>query len=317
MTRILLSGAALAVALFTSSAQAHVTLEKADATAGTFYKAVLKVGHGCEGSPTTQIKVTVPNGFVAAKPMPKPGWTVETASGPYDRAYAFHGKPVAEGVTAITWSGGSLPDGQYDEFVFVAFLAPEAGARAAPVPVVQTCVKGEHRWVEVAQGGAKLAAPAPVLKIAAAGAAAPAAGTVEAGDLVIDAPWSRATPGGAKVAGGFLRITNTGTTPDRLLGGTFSRSGSVQVHEMAVNNGVMTMRELADGLEIAPGQTVELAPGGYHLMFMDLREPLKEGETVTGTLRFKTAGTVDVSFVVRGIGAKAGAPAPAAGGHQH
>lgn len=320
MTRLAIPGAliaALSAGLGAAPAAAHVTLEKAESTTGAYYKAVLKVGHGCQGSPTTALKVTIPDGLVAAKPMPKAGWTVATETGAYARAYAFHGKDVKEGVTSISWTGGPLPDGQYDEFVFVAYLAPEAGARNVPIPVVQTCEKGEQRWVEVAKaGGEKLAQPAPVLKIAAS-AAASAAAVAKVGDLVIEAPWSRATPGGAKVAGGFLRITNTGTTPDRLMGGTFARSSEVQLHEMAVTNGVMTMRELGSGLEIPPGKTVELAPGGYHMMFMNLNAPLKEGDTVTGTLTFEKAGKVDVTYQVRGIGAKSGEPAPAAGGHQH
>ncbi|MFS8036789.1 DUF1775 domain-containing protein [Xanthobacter sp. AM11] len=318
MSRFLFTGAALAAAVCISPAQAHVTLEKADAQAGAFYKAVLKVGHGCEGSPTTALTVTIPEGLVSVKPMPKPGWTVATQTGPYARAYAFHGREVKDGVTSIAWTGGPLPDAMYDEFVFVAYLPAEAGARAVPLPVVQGCETGEHRWVEVATApGEKLAAPAPVLKVAAA-APAPAGDVVTAGDLRIEGPWSRATPGGAKVAGGFMRITNTGATADRLLGGTFSRSGSVQVHEMAVTNGVMTMRELEKGLEIPPGKSVDLAPGGYHVMFMGLKEPLKEGDKVSGTLRFEKAGTVDVVFTVRGIGAKPGDAAPAASGHhQH
>lgn len=322
MNRHFLSGPALAGALFAfalhaTPATAHVTLEKADAPAGSYYKAVLKVGHGCQGSPTTALTATIPDGLVAAKPMPKPGWTVKTEAGPYDRAYAFHGKEVKEGVRAISWSGGPLPDDFYDEFVFTAYLAPEAGARNVPIPVVQTCEKGEHRWVEVAKAeGEKLASPAPVLKIAAPAASAGAA-QAKVGALVIEAPWTRATPGGAKVAGGFLRITNTGTTPDRLIGGTFARSGEVQVHEMAMTGGVMTMRELSGGLEIPPGKTVELAPGGYHMMFMNLNAPLKEGDTVTGTLVFEKAGKVDVGYQVRGLGAKSGDPAPAMGGHQH
>lgn len=312
-----LAAAVLPVALLATPAAAHVTLEKAEAPVGSYYKAVLKVGHGCQGSPTTALTVTIPDGLVAAKPMPKAGWTVKTQAGPYDRAYAFHGKEVKDGVRSITWSGGALPDDFYDEFVFIAYLAPEAGARPVPIPVVQTCEKGEHRWVEVAKAeGEKLASPAPVLRISAANAATSAA-QVKAGALVIEAPWSRATPGGAKVAGGFLRITNTGTAPERLTGGTFARAGEVQVHEMAMNGGVMTMRQLASGLEIPPGKTVDLAPGGYHLMFMNLGAPLKEGEVVTGTLTFETAGKVDVSYQVRGLGAKAGDPAPAAGGHQH
>jgi hypothetical protein len=124
------------------------------------------------------------------------------------------------------------------------------------------------------------------------------------GALVIEAPWARATPGGAKVAGGFMRITNSGTAPDRLVGGAFSAAARVEVHEMAVADGVMKMRELAAGLEIRPGETVELKPGGYHVMFMDLARQLKAGESVAGTLVFEKAGRIDVVFTVAPIGAR-------------
>ena len=93
---------------------------------------------------------------------------------------------------------------------------------------------------------------------------------VKAGDLVITQVWSRATPGGAKIAGGYLTIENKGAAPDRLVSGSGDFAGKVEIHEMAVNNGVMTMRPLDKGLPIEPGKTVKLAPGGYHLMLMDL-----------------------------------------------
>src|SRR3954452_14723533 len=103
---------------------------------------------------------------------------------------------------------------------------------------------------------------------------------VKAGDLVITQAWSRATPGGAKIAGGYLTIENKGASPDKLLKGTADVSGKIEVHEMAMNNGVMTMRELDKGLAIEPGKTVKLAPGGLHLMLMDLKGPLKQGDKV-------------------------------------
>jgi hypothetical protein len=131
-----------------------------------------------------------------------------------------------------------------------------------------------------------------------------AATTYRLGALVVEAPWTRATPGGAKVAGGFLRITNSGSAPDRLVGGAFAASARVEVHEMAIADGVMKMRELKLGLEIKPGETVELKPGGYHVMFMDLARQLKEGETVAGTLVFEKAGRIDVMFRVAPIGAR-------------
>ena len=125
---------------------------------------------------------------------------------------------------------------------------------------------------------------------------------VKAGDLVITQAWSRATPGGAKVAGGYLTIENRGASADRLLGGSAGVAARVEVHEMATTNGVMTMRPLEQGLTIEPGKTVKLAPGGYHLMMLELKSPLKQGDKLPVTLQFEKAGKVDVDFSVAGIG---------------
>jgi copper(I)-binding protein len=126
---------------------------------------------------------------------------------------------------------------------------------------------------------------------------------VRAGDLVITQAWSRATPGGARVAGGYLTIENKGSAPDRLIGGSADVAAKVEVHEMATKNDVMTMRPLEGGLTIEPGKTVKLAPGGYHLMMFELKSPLKKGDTLPVTLEFEKAGKVTVSFDVQGIGA--------------
>src|SRR6202049_3477508 len=124
--------------------------------------------------------------------------------------------------------------------------------------------------------------------------AAPAlAEEVKAGDLVITQAWSRATPGGAKIGGGYLTIENKGATPDRLIGGSADVAGKVEVHEMATNNGVMTMRPLDKGLLIEPGKTVKLAPGGYHLMLFDLKSPLKQGDKLAVTLECAKGGKAD------------------------
>jgi periplasmic copper chaperone A len=134
---------------------------------------------------------------------------------------------------------------------------------------------------------------------------------VRAGDLVITQAWSRATPGGAKIGGGYLAIENKGSQPDRLVGGSADVADRVQVHEMAVNNGLMTMRPLEKGLVIEPGKTVKLAPGGYHLMLVDLKRPLKQGDKLPITLEFEKAGHVKLSLEVQGMGAQG----PAAEGH--
>ncbi|TMJ02167.1 MAG: copper chaperone PCu(A)C [Alphaproteobacteria bacterium] len=128
----------------------------------------------------------------------------------------------------------------------------------------------------------------------------------QVGPIAIDHPWTRATPKNAPVAGGYLKITNTGTTPDRLVGGSTNVSKRLELHEMKMDGGVMKMREVRDGLELPPGATVELKPGSYHIMMMDLARPLAKGDKVKASLTFEKAGKVDVEFAVEAIG---GSPA--------
>src|ERR1700689_181894 len=134
----------------------------------------------------------------------------------------------------------------------------------------------------------------------------------KAGDLVITQAGSRDRPGGAKIGGGYLTIENKGSAPDRLIGGSADVASKVQVHEMAMKNGVMTMRPLDNGLIIEPGKTVKLAPGGYHLMMFDLKSPFKQGDKVAVTLEFEKAGKVKLSFDVLGVGSQG--PEAASGG---
>ncbi|GGF88006.1 hypothetical protein GCM10007301_54930 [Azorhizobium oxalatiphilum] len=315
----------LAVALFSlvaGSASAHIVLEQKTAQPGSSYKGTLRVTHGCGESATTALRVTIPEGVVGVRPQPKAGWTIALESGPYAKAYPMmHGKPATEGVKTITWSGGNLPNAYYDEFVFVASLSADVAGKALAFPVLQTCENGSADWAEATVEGQPVPShPAPVLKVAAA-SSAPMAGmgsaAVKVGDIQIDLPWMRATPGGAKVAGGYLKLTNTGSAPDKLVSIATDIAGKAEVHEMSMANGVMTMRAVSGGLELAPGKSVELAPGGFHLMMMDLKRPLKEGDKVQATLVFEKAGKVDVTFPVRGIGAGAPAAGGAMGEHQH
>lgn len=136
-----------------------------------------------------------------------------------------------------------------------------------------------------------------------AGSSAHAA-EVKAGDLVISQAWSRATPKGAKLGAGYLTIENKGSTADKLVGATADISGHIEVHEMSMNDGVMKMRPVEGGLTIDPGKTVKLSPNGYHLMIMDLKSPLKQGEKVPVTLEFEKAGKVAVTLDVQGVGAQ-------------
>jgi len=141
--------------------------------------------------------------------------------------------------------------------------------------------------------------------IAATRAQAPAAG------IVVTQAWSRATPGGAKVAGGYLMIENKGQMTDRLLSGSTEVARKVEIHEMALIEGVMTMRPVTEGVVIGAGQTVRLGPGGLHLMLVGLTAPLKQGDLIQLSLKFESAGEILVPFEVRAMGA----PAPVSLNH--
>ena len=144
-----------------------------------------------------------------------------------------------------------------------------------------------------------------VATLCAALAAAPTfAHDYTVGTLKIGHPWARATPKGASVGGGYMSITNTGTAPERLLGGSTDIAKSFELHVMKMEGGVMKMRPVAGGIEIKPGQTVTLDLNGYHIMLVGLKDQLKQGSRFKATLDFEKAGKVDVDFVVEGIGAK-------------
>lgn len=145
----------------------------------------------------------------------------------------------------------------------------------------------------------------------AAGNAAPAH-EFKVGQLVIGHPWTRETPGGAKIAGGYLTVTNTGSESDRLVGASSVAAGRVEIHEMTMDGAVMRMRPLPDGLDIKPGETIRLQPGGYHVMLMDLKQPFKKDEMIKGQLQFQKAGKVNVEFKVEAVGASGPAT-----GHNH
>ncbi|MDF1586844.1 YcnI family copper-binding membrane protein [Marinimicrococcus flavescens] len=160
--------AAVAAALLPAAADAHVGLETPEAPADSTYKAVFQIGHGCEGTPTTTLRVRIPEGMIAVKPMPKPGWELSIARGDYAKPYDYFGQELTSGVTEVTWSGGSLPDDQYDEFVLRGRLAGFEPGAVVYFPVVQECEKGTHRWIEVPEAGQDphdLDEPAPALTI--------------------------------------------------------------------------------------------------------------------------------------------------------
>lgn len=160
----------IAAALVASPAVAHISLEPKQATIGSSYKAVFAVPHGCAGSATTRIRVQIPEGVIAAKPMPKAGWSVEAINGKYAAEYELHGSKLSEGVKEVVWSGGKLPDHQYDEFVVSTFITDGLKPNTTLYfPVVQECEQGLSRWIDIpkedeAHGhGSK--SPAPGVKL--------------------------------------------------------------------------------------------------------------------------------------------------------
>ncbi|SHH80450.1 YcnI family copper-binding membrane protein [Pollutimonas bauzanensis] len=157
--------AAMAAAVLAAApALAHVTLETRQAAVGSYYKAVLRVPHGCAGSPTLKLRVRIPEGVIAVKPQPKAGWGLETIKGDYAQSYTLHGAQSTAGVREIVWSG-KLPDEYFDEFVFQAYLTPTLKAGdTLYFPVVQECEQGVARWIDIpVSGNADM--PAPGLKL--------------------------------------------------------------------------------------------------------------------------------------------------------
>lgn len=134
----------------------------------------------------------------------------------------------------------------------------------------------------------------------------------DVGSIHISQPWARATPKGASTGAAYMTITNRGSAPDRVNCVSSDASAECQIHSMTMENGVMKMRPVEGGLEIKPGQTVTLAPGGFHVMFVKLKHPLQAGQDVKAMLKFDHAGTVDVDYPIAAIGAPA--PGATAGG---
>jgi hypothetical protein len=123
------------------------------------------------------------------------------------------------------------------------------------------------------------------------------------GSLIIQHPWSRATPAGAKIAVGYVVIHNTGSSPERLVSVASGISQRGEIHEMAVDDkGVMTMRPRAEGLEIPAGGQIVLKPGSLHIMFVELKQPAVKGERFPATLTFENAGPIDIEFIVQAMG---------------
>lgn len=338
----LIVATAIATLASTTAVFAHATFANQPAKIGSYVAATLQVPHGCDGKATNEVQIKLPEGFISAKPMPKPGWEIEVITGDYQNSYDNHGKAVKSGPVEIRFKNGELPDNFYDTFVVYGKVAAGDPAVGLAFPTVQLCgADSKVAWDQVAAPGQDphdLDGPAPVLKLVAAegdahgghgahGAPAEQAAAdghgahgahgdhsghgdhmaatnpggfepVTAGDLELTAGFTRAMLPGQPVGGGFITIANKGGADDKLVSATSAQAGEVQLHEMAMEGDVMKMRQLNDGIAIPAGQTVELKPGGLHLMFYKVAEPFKEGASVNVTLTFEKAGAVDVVLPV-------------------
>lgn len=166
------SAAALAAVFFAPLAFSHVTLDTPEAPVQSRYKAVMRVPHGCNGSPTVKIRVRIPEGLVGVKPQPKAGWTLETVKGDYAQPHTMYGTQIGSGVKEVIWSGGPLSDEHYDEFVFVGYLSGDLASGATLYfPTLQECEQGVSRWIDRTSAGSHSTdgdhsdSPAPALRL--------------------------------------------------------------------------------------------------------------------------------------------------------
>ncbi len=315
MNRIHLSLLAAGFSLAgTSAAFSHASFENEKAVSERGFKAILQIPHGCDGKPTTEVQIKLPEGFVFAKPQPKAGWTLEIIKGDYQKTYDNHGEAVKSGPLEIRWKGGELPDEYYDTFVISGRISGFDKETELAFPVTQLCgTDGKVIWDQIPAAGESahdLKNPAPTIKVVPASAdghGAASAETVTLGTLEISGGGVKAMVPGAKVGGGGLVIHNSGANEDRLLSAESPAASRVELHEMSMENDVMKMRKIEGGIALPAGETVAL-DGKQHLMFMDVAKPFAKGDSVKVTLTFEKAGKIDYTLPVGGI---------AGSGHQH
>ncbi|SFM99012.1 copper chaperone PCu(A)C [Variovorax sp. OV329] len=290
--RAILAAASL---LACNGAFAHVTLAEGSAATGSDYVAAFRVGHACkEAKATTGLTVRVPAGFSVQKAEPREGWTLASSSG------------------EISWKANApqnaLPGDEKAQFIVRGKLEAKPG----PLwfKVLQTCDVGSADWAQVPAGDtARPEFPAARLMVLAPGSAAP----VEVSDA-----WVRRAVPGQSGTGAFMKLKSPAAT--RLVGASTPVAGVAEVHEMKMEGDTMKMRALGQGLDLPAGQTVALTPGGFHLMLMDLKQPVAAGATVPITLRFMDAKGVASEQTLQvpvAVSAPGGAAGDSAGEHQH
>lgn len=270
---------------------AHVTLPPGPAVAGSSYEAVFRLGHACQGAhATTALTVRLPHGFTLQDVPAHAGWTTQIDRGA-DATVRWTANDAAQ----------ALSGHQKGEFVLHGRLPAQAGPLY--FKVLQTCDVGSADWAQMpddkAGAGVKLPFPAARLQVVDPGSA-----PVEASGA-----WLRATAPGQSVTGGFMTLA--AGVPLRLVGVSTPAAGMAEVHEMKMDGDIMRMRAIP-ALELPAHQSVELKPGGHHLMLMDLKQPLAAGQNVPLTLTFEDAqgaqSTLRIKVPVMLAPANAGSP---------
>ena len=312
--------AAFALSALPAAAFAHATLLVSEAPADSNYLATLQVPHGCDGKAITEVQIKLPEGFISAKPQPKAGWELEIIKGKYQKSYKLHGKTVSDGALEIRWKNGNLSDDYYDTFTISGKFSGLAAGASVPFVSTQLCGSdAKVAWTDIPAEGQNphdLKYPAPMVTLTAAeghdhhdmSMGSPEFKPLKVGDLTITAAFIKSMTPGQPVGGGYITVVNNGAADDRLVSVTPPAGvDHIEMHEMKMDGDVMRMRKLADGLEVRAGQTVEMKPGGLHMMFMGVRTPFATGDSVKATLVFEKAGSVEVDIPVVDL----------KGGHQH
>ena len=263
MTRSTLRTLAAACAFVSGSAMAHVTLPPGGVTAGSRYDAAFRVGHPCQGSTSTNaVAVQLPEGFTLQSVVPREGWASSTAG------------------RTVTWKAErpdkALPQGERAEFIVRGQVTEKPGTLY--FKVLQSCDRGTADWAQVPAN----AQDKPAFAAARLDVLAPGVAPVEVRDA-----WVRTAVAGQSGTGAFMKIT--APSGSRLVAVTTPDAGLAEVHEMKMDGDVMRMRPLASGLDLPARQTVEMKPGGYHLMLTQLKQPLPVGATVPVVLQFVDA----------------------------
>lgn len=249
---------------------AHVVLTEPVAPPGARYVGQFKVGHGCSGSPTVTLRIEIPAGVSAVSPQDQPGWTVST-------------ERDGAAVKAVVWKNGSLAADKAITFSIAMTLPAQEGPLLFPAR--QTCQSGEEYWSQAPLPAGKAKRPAPLLTVTADRHASAAVSVTDG--------WFRAMPASVP-SGGYFKLRNGANRAVTLTDVQTPACGMTMIHKSG--NGGM---EHVMSLDLAAGETVVFAPGGYHLMCMNSTPLLKPGGLVPVTLIFADGSRATAEFQVR------------------